>query len=113
MPLFALHAIRIDGGPGHGQCRHALGVQATAGVLHLLQIDQPSHQFGQAGGLLADTPGEIPYRIRIVGRVGNGFGQQCDRAGRRFQLVRDIGHELAAHLFEMSALAYIDGKQRI
>ena len=112
MTPVGLHAIRIDRGAGHGQCGQPFRLKAMPGILHLLQVDEFLHQFGQSRGFLAYTTGEIPHRVRIVGRVGNGLGQQRDRARRRFQLMRHIRHELAAHLLEMPAFAHIRDEQR-
>ena len=46
---------------------------------------------------MVDPLGEAARRLRVVGRLEQGLGQQRERADRRLELVADVGHEVAAH----------------
>ncbi len=61
---------------------------------------------------LHDAIGEPLHDRDVVGRGGGGhrLGEQAERADRRFQLVTDVGDEVAAHALDPPGLGDIPGK---
>ena len=95
-----------------GQHGQSFGVEHRRCALRFLQVDQTMHQFRQSFGFLGDASGEIFHRIRIVRRVADRLGEQRNRSGRGFELVRHVGDEISAHGFETALLAHIGNENR-
>ena len=63
------------------------------------------HHLAQAQHLLADALQEAPARRLVhLGVLEDGLGEAADRRERGLELVRDVGHELAAHVLEVAQL---------
>ena len=108
-----LHQVLADGRAHHRHGGYALRLEHRRRVLRALQFDQVGHQFGQPRGLLGDAAGEIPHGARVIRRVGDGFGEQRDRACGGLQLVGDIGDEVAAHPLEPTLLGHVVDEHRV
>ena len=107
MARVGLDLIVGDGGTGHIQRADAPRVDHALRALGPLKVDEMMHQLGQARGFLGDAAGEVPHGVRIVGRVGHGFGEQRDRAGRGLEFMRDVGHEVAADGLETTLFGHV------
>ncbi len=86
--------------------RSAPGSSAIVGVFALLDLRQAQQIFDdrvQAVGLLGHDPQEPLGVDRVVhGAVEQRFDKALDRRDRRLQLVRDVGHEVAADVFQLA-----------
>ena len=61
------------------------------------ELDDLLHEPGQAVALGQHAVGEALHRLGVVRGVGDGLGQQPDRADGGLELVADVGHEVAPH----------------
>ena len=76
------------------------------------QLDDLLHELGEPVALGEHPPGEALHGLGVVGRVGDGLGEQADRADRGLELVADVGHEVAAYgLHAALAGAVLDERQ--
>src|SRR5699024_191003 len=93
-----LHHVRYlnDGG----------GLEALV-VLDLGEVDDLLHQVNQPGGLLLNLPAETVHRLRVIGIVRHGLGQQRNRPDGGLQLVGHVGHKVATYSLDAVELRLV------
>ena len=74
------------------------------GSCSLRELDELVDQLGQPRALVLHPAGEPADGLGVVGRVGDGLGEQRQRADRRLELVADVRDEVAAHGVEPARL---------
>ena len=94
----------------HGVDVDDLGIAERVVGLQPGQLDDLADQIGEPGRLDAHPGGEAADRVGILGGVLYGLGQQRDGADRGLQLVADIGHEVAAGLFDPPGSGLVVGQ---
>ncbi len=85
-----------------------LHVLVVFALLDLRQAEQVFDDRVQAVGLLGDDLQEAVGVSRLLDRaVEQRFDEAFDRSDRRLQLVRDVGHEVAADAFEPAKVGHV------
>ena len=88
--------------------RHRHDLEHLLSRLDPREQQHVENQVVQSIGLLLDALDKLDARLAIVERaVAERFGVGLDRAERRLQLVRDVGHEVAAQRFQPPQLGRI------
>lgn len=92
---------------------HADGFGVLEGVVVLDpgEVDQLLHQVGEPRGLDLHTAGEALHRLRVVGRVHDGLGEEGESADRRLQLMAHVRDEVASYRFDAAGLGEVLDQQ--
>ena len=79
----------------------------TLGALQLGQRDELLDHVAHARGFLLDALAEVLDVLRVIRVLQECLGEQADAAHRGLQLMRDVGHEVAARCFHAHRLGLV------